>query len=203
MWGRPSAGSTTDPKTNNRLVEALMNRNWIPALTLGLALLAVPVLAAAQSAGSPGATTQNAATPRPAPDSKFLTMDGKTVSLSDYKGKVVLLDFWATWCGPCRMAMPGLQKMHESMKSKGLVVLGVSLDRNPPVQVPPFLTKMGITYTNFADNPKDPSSLKWNVQAIPSLYLIDRKGNIVRWWRGMAPETVLVQAVEEVLAGKK
>ena len=116
-----------------------MNRNWIPALTLGLALLAVPVLAAAQSAGTQSATPQNAAIPRPAPDAKFLTMDGKTVSLSDYKGKVVLLDFWATWCGPCRMAMPGLQKMHESMKSKGLVVLGVSLDRNPPVQVPPFL----------------------------------------------------------------
>jgi len=99
--------------------------------------------------------------------------------------------------------MPGLQKMHESMKSRGLVVLGVSLDKNPPVQVPPFLNKMGITYTNFADNPKDPCSLKWDVRAIPSLYLIDRKGNVVRWWRGMAPEALLVQAVEEALAGKK
>jgi thiol-disulfide isomerase/thioredoxin len=129
-------------------------------------------------------------------------MDGKTVALSDYKGKVVLLDFWATWCGPCRMAMPGLQKMHESMESKGLVVLGVSLDRNPPIQVPPFLKKMGISYANFADNPKDPCSLKWDVRAIPSLFLIDRKGRIVRQWRGLAPEAVLVQAIEEVLAGK-
>jgi peroxiredoxin len=170
-----------------------MNRNWIPALTLVLALLTVPALGAAQTA----------TTPRPAPDSKFLTMDGKTVALSDYKGKVVLLDFWATWCGPCRMAMPGLQKMHESMKSRGLVVLGVSVDKNPPVQVPPFLKKMGISYTNLADNPKDPCSLKWDVRAIPSLYLVDRKGNIVRWWRGLAPEAVLAQAVEEALAGKK
>jgi thiol-disulfide isomerase/thioredoxin len=180
-----------------------MNRNWVSAQILVLALLIVPVLAAAQSPGTSGATPPGTPTPRPAPDSKFLTMDGKTVSLSDYKGKVVLLDFWATWCGPCRMAMPGLQKMHETLKSKGLVVLGVSLDKNPHVQVPPFLKKMEITYTNFADNPKDPCSLKWNVQAIPSLYLIDRKGNVVRWWRGMAPETVLLPAVEEALSGKK
>jgi thiol-disulfide isomerase/thioredoxin len=179
------------------MVEASMNCIRIPALTLVLALLTVPILAAAQSAAIPNATA-----PRPAPDSKFLTMEGKTVSLSDYKGKVVLLDFWATWCGPCRMAMPGLQKIHESMKSKGLVVLGVSLDRNPPVQVPPFLKKMGIGYTNFADNPKDPCSLKWDVRAIPSLFLIDRKGRIVNQWRGLAPESILVQAIEEALATK-
>ena len=175
-----------------------MHCNRIPALALVLALLTIPALAAAQNPGAQTATTL-----RPAPESKFLTMDGKTVTLSDYKGKVVLLDFWATWCGPCRMAMPGLQKIHETMGSKGVVVLGVSLDKNPPLQVPPLLKKMGISYTSLADNPKDPSSLKWDVRAIPSLYLIDRKGNVVRWWRGMAPEALLVQAVEEALAGKK
>ena len=180
-----------------------MHRSWIPAPTLVLALLITPVLAVAQGLGQQSPTSQAAAAPRPAPESKFLTLEGKTVSLSDYKGKVVLLDFWATWCGPCRMAMPGLQKMHESLKSKGLVVLGVSLDKNPPVQVPPFLKQMGITYPNVADNPKDPCSAKWDVRAIPSLFLIDRKGNVVRWWRGMAPESVLLPAVEEALAGKK
>ena len=195
-----------------------MNRNRIPALTLALALLAVPILAAAQNppAQNPPApdptaqkppaqnpAAQPAPAPVPAPDTKFLTLEGKTAALSDYKGKVVLLDFWATWCGPCRMAMPGLQKMYDSMKSRGLVVLGVSLDKNPPVQVPPFLSKMGITYTNLADNPKDPCSLKWNVQAIPSLYLIDRQGNVVRWWRGFVPESFLLPSVEEALAGKK
>jgi thiol-disulfide isomerase/thioredoxin len=200
-----------------------MNRNRIPALILVSALLAVPILATAQNqtaqnpaaqnpAGQPPAAqkppaqnpaAQPAPAPVPAPDTKFLTLEGKTAALSDYKGKVVLLDFWATWCGPCRMAMPGLQKLQDSMKSKGLVVLGVSLDQNPPVQVPPFLSKMGITYTNLANNPKDPCSLKWNVQAIPSLYLIDRKGNVVRWWRGLVPESMVVPAVEEALAGKK
>jgi cytochrome c biogenesis protein CcmG, thiol:disulfide interchange protein DsbE len=190
-----------------------MNRNRIPALTLALALLAVPILAAAQDPPVQNPAAQDPAAPKPAappapvpvpaPDTKFLTLEGKTAALSDYKGKVVLLDFWATWCGPCRMAMPGLQKMYESMKSKGLVVLGVSLDKNPPVQVPPFLKKMGITYTNVADNPKDPCSLKWDVRAIPSLYLIDRKGNVVRWWRGFVPESMLTPAVEEALAGKK
>ncbi len=171
-----------------------MIRTRIRALTLLLALLVIPVAAAAQTAG---------VTPIPAPDTKFLTLDGKTKSLSDYKGKVVLIDFWATWCGPCRMAMPGLQKLHESMKSRGLVVLGVSLDKNPPVQVPPFLKKMGITYANVADNPKDPCSQKWDVRAIPSLYLVDKKGRVVRHWRGLTPESVLVEAVEEALAAKK
>jgi thiol-disulfide isomerase/thioredoxin len=171
-----------------------MTRNHTLALALVLVMTAAPTLAA----GAPDRTI-----PRQAPETKFRTLEGKTVSLSDYKGKVVLLDFWATWCGPCRMEMPTLQKLHDDLESKGVVVLGISLDKNPPVQVPPFLKKLGITYPNLADNPKDPSSVKWPVEAIPSLFLLDRKQQVVRQWRGVTPEGVLKTAIEEVLARKK
>jgi hypothetical protein len=79
----PSAGLQTNLQTNNRPVEASMHRNWIPALTLVLALLIVPVLAAAQNPAAQRSVAPAATAPRPAPDSKFLTMDGKTASLSD------------------------------------------------------------------------------------------------------------------------
>lgn len=169
-----------------------MNLTRIAALVFALAILLAPVAASAQ-------LTQ---TPPQAPDTKFLTLEGKTVSLSDFKGKVVLLDFWATWCGPCRMEMPTLQKVQDALGSKGLVIVGISLDKNPPLQVPPFLKKLGISYRNLADNPQDPCVRKWNVARIPKMYLIDRKGRIVREWLGVTPEAVLVPAIEEVLAAK-
>jgi peroxiredoxin len=170
-----------------------MIRTRIFPLLLALALIAPPI--AARAADPP--------TSRNAPDTKFVTLDGKPASLKDYKGKVVLIDFWATWCGPCRMEMPTLQKLHTAMESKGLVVLGVSIDRNPGALVPPFLKKMGITYPNVADDAQSPTSARWGVTAIPSLFLIDRNGQIVRQWRGMTPEAELTKAIETVLADGK
>jgi cytochrome c biogenesis protein CcmG, thiol:disulfide interchange protein DsbE len=169
-----------------------MNRTRIVSLTLALTLLALPVLASAASAPEP---------PK-APESKFVTMDGKTISLSKFKGKVVLMDFWATWCGPCRMEMPTLQKIHTAMEDRGVVVLGISLDKNPTVLVPPFLKQNGITYTNLADHPKEPSAGKWGVSGIPALFLIDQKGRVVRQWRGVTPEGMLNAAIEELLVAK-
>jgi cytochrome c biogenesis protein CcmG, thiol:disulfide interchange protein DsbE len=169
-----------------------MTRTRIAALILAIAILLVPGLAAAQISQ----------TPPPAPDTKFVTLEGKTVALSSFKGKVVLLDFWATWCGPCRLEMPTLQKIQDALGPKGLVVVGISLDKNPPIQVPPFLKKLGISYRNLADNPQDPCARKWDVGRIPKMYLIDRQGRVARQWLGVTPEGMLVPAIEEVLAAK-
>ena len=81
-----------------------------------------------------------------ASDFKLQDLNGKIVKLSDFKGKAVLIDFWATWCPPCREAIPGIEKLHKNYGGKGLVVLSISLDEGDWDSVKSFVTEHGITY---------------------------------------------------------
>src|SRR5574337_170942 len=94
-----------------------------------------------------GCTNKGAQSDSTAPDFTLQDMVGKSVKLSDYKGKVVLLEFWATWCPPCRASVPGLEKLHEAYKDKGLAVLAVSMDEGGWDVVKTFMTEQGITYS--------------------------------------------------------
>ncbi len=110
-----------------------------------------------------------------APDFSLEDPQGKIHNLSDYRGKVVLLDFWATWCGPCRAAMPGMQKLHEKFGAKGLVVLGMnSWENDDPVA---FMKDQGITYQLLLK--ADEAAAKYMVTGIPTFYLIGPDGRIV------------------------
>src|SRR5690348_15801968 len=93
------------------------------------------------------------ATMRPAPQWELKDLDGKPVKLSDYKGKVVILDFWATWCWPCRMEIPGLIDLQKKYGDRGLVVIGVSLDDGPDV-VRSFMKRQGVNYSVVMANSK-------------------------------------------------
>jgi len=110
-----------------------------------------------------------------APDFSLEDPQGKLHNLSDYRGKVVLLDFWATWCGPCRAAMPGMQKLHEKFGEKGLVVLGMnSWENDDPVA---FMKDQGFTYQLLLK--ADEAAAKYMVTGIPTFYLIGPDGRIV------------------------
>ncbi len=117
-----------------------------------------------------------------APAFKTTTLQGKPLSLSSLRGKVVLLDYWATWCGPCRMATPTLQSLHKQFGSRGLRVVGMSVDDPSTVaQVKPFVKAFGVTYTVSASPLANGHAAQaYKVEGIPSQYLIDKKG-IVRW----------------------
>lgn len=125
-------------------------------------------------------------------------MDGKNVSLSDFKGKVVLVDFWATWCDPCKEEIPFLGKMSERLKDKGFVILGASMDEEGDKAVTRFKVKHPIPYTILLNN-GERAPKGWVVPGLPTAYLIGRDGTVRKRWFGSKDEVELDKAVTAAL----
>ncbi len=125
--------------------------------------------------------------------------DGRVVSLSELRGQVVLLNFWATWCPPCRLEMPGFERVYEARRDDGFTVLGLSTDYQlDDAQIRWFLGQRGITYpvaraTGLA------SQAYGNVETLPTSFLIDAKGRIRRTMTGVFDQAELVAAVDSLL----
>ena len=135
--------------------------------------------------------------PRPAPALSLQSVRGSTTTLADLKGKVVLLDFWATWCAPCVKAMPDLQKMHDKYAGKNFAVVGISIDEDGMKSVSPFLAKRKFTYPMLLD--QNDTWQKYGVRAVPTLFLLDRNGNIVQQFTGTVDKSKLEKAVAATL----
>ena len=137
-----------------------------------------------------------------APDFTLPDLSGKMETLSDYRGKVVVVDFWATWCPPCRMTIPVLIKLQEKYSKKGLVILGISLD--DPQQFPnqyllTFKAKHKINYTIVRYNPTVMQDyFGTEAPAIPTMFVVDRKGKIRDKIVGYQPEA-LKKALDRLL----
>ncbi|MFE4813016.1 TlpA disulfide reductase family protein [Peribacillus simplex] len=112
-----------------------------------------------------------------APDFSLKTLDGKQVELSDYKGKKVMLNFWATWCPPCKKEMPDMEK-YAQQAGDDVVVLAVNIDPENDVQA--FVEDNGITFTIPLDSQsaKNPVNERYKILSIPTTYFIDKKGII-------------------------
>ncbi len=113
-----------------------------------------------------------------APEFSLKDANGQTAHLSDYKGKVVLLDFWATWCGPCKIEIPWFMDFERQFKDRGFAVVGVSMDEDGWAAVKPYLMRVQINYRVLLGNDQV-GSLYGGVDSLPTTFLIDRQGNIV------------------------
>jgi peroxiredoxin len=154
------------------------------------ATLALGVAAALAAMSGCGSTSVRAAVKgdkerKAAPEFVLKDSDGKTVHLSDYKGKVVLLDFWATWCAPCKVEIPWFMEFEQQYKDKGFAVLGVSMDEDGWTAVKPYLERIKVNYRIVLGNDKVGDQYG-GVDSLPTTFLIDRQGRIAATHVGLS-----------------
>lgn len=117
------------------------------------------------------------------PDFKLKDINGRDTAFYSYKGKVILLNFWATWCGPCKAEMPSLNNLYKSLRDKGFVVVGISVDTSEkPVRT--FINDNGITFPALMDSDREVSFDLFGVIGLPTSYLIDKNGVVVEKFMG-------------------
>jgi cytochrome c biogenesis protein CcmG/thiol:disulfide interchange protein DsbE len=140
---------------------------------------------------------------RPAPGYRAVSTTGDSVSLQTLRGKVVLLNVWATWCHPCRDEIPELQRIHERYRDRGLELVGVSVDAaGDDEAIQAFMRRYGMTYPVWRD-PSETVSSTFLVVGVPATFLIDRTG-ILRWKKTgpiAKDDPALTAAIERALAG--
>jgi peroxiredoxin len=134
----------------------------------------------------------------PAPPWELEDVNGKTVRSSDFTNKVVILDFWATWCPPCRAEIPGFIELQKQYQQQGLVVVGISLDQGGADVVKSFMQKMGVNYPVVLGNQKV-SDAYGGIEGIPTTFVIDRQGRIANKHLGLTAKEEFVKEIEPLL----
>lgn len=133
-----------------------------------------------------------------APQFTLDDINGKSVSLNDYKGKVIILDFWATWCPPCREEIPDFIALQNEYGKKGLQIIGIAVDRDGIKSVKPFYENMGMNYPVLLTDGKVESRYG-GIRAIPTTFIIDKKGSIVKKYVGFQSKAVFEKEIKELL----
>jgi cytochrome c biogenesis protein CcmG/thiol:disulfide interchange protein DsbE len=136
--------------------------------------------------------------PRPAPDFVLTSFDGQRLQLSDYRGRIVVLNFWATWCPPCRVEAPVLQRAAERLDPLGVTLLGINVWDGQEAATG-FLTESGVTYPNAEDATRL-IPVEFGVTGLPETFVIDRRGVLVRRWVGPLTDAQLDDLLAPVLA---
>ena len=122
---------------------------------------------------------------------------GNEVKLSDYRGKVVLLNFWATWCAPCRVEIPWFIDFEKHYKDQGLSVVGVSFDEDGWAAVGPYVEDEGMNYRVVVGD--DEMAHQWNVAALPTTLILDREGRIAAYHQGLVSEATYESQIQRLL----
>jgi len=138
--------------------------------------------------------------PRPAPDFVLTSFDGQRIQLSDFRGRIVVLNFWATWCPPCRGEAPVLQRAAVRLESAGVTLLGIDVWDDQAAAIE-FLNDVGVTYPNAEDTTRL-IPVEFGVTGLPETFVIDRQGVLVRRWVGPLTDNELDELLAPVLAAE-
>jgi thiol-disulfide isomerase/thioredoxin len=143
-----------------------------------LALLFVALSPAQAGEGPQLGVFVPSATPAPAPEISFGDAAGNSLSLADFAGKIVLVNLWATWCGPCLREMPSLERLQQRFGDR-ITILAISEDRGGSKAVAPFVAKLGVKSVKIYLDPKSTVGRALKVEGLPTSFLIDRQGRIL------------------------
>jgi peroxiredoxin len=141
---------------------------------------------------------KDAASRKAAPEFALKDASGKVIHLSDYKGKVVLLDFWATWCGPCNIEIPWFTEFQKKYKDRGFEVIGVSMDEGGWKAISPFAAQKKINYRILLGDDKTGDQYG-GIEALPTAFVIDRNGKIASVHVGLSPRKNFENAIQQLL----
>jgi cytochrome c biogenesis protein CcmG/thiol:disulfide interchange protein DsbE len=136
-----------------------------------------------------------------APEFSLKDVHGRTVKLSDYKGKVILLNFWATWCGPCKIEIPWFIDFEQKFKDRGFAVLGVSMDEDGWDAVKPYIEKHKVNYRVVVGS-DEVADLYGGVSSLPTSFVLDRQGKIADVHVGLVSKSVYQNEIEQLLDNK-
>ena len=186
--------SHTGPRTERR---PQLRRRLIMAIDAVLLLVVLVLLyqrALPQASAALGFGTSS----QPAPPFTLATLDGDSIALSDFRGQVVLVNFWASWCPPCRIEMPGFERIYRDRAGDGFTILGIATDTHARRQIREFLAAHDITYPTLLATPGVVRDYG-GIDALPESFLIDREGRIRHRVIGFFAEPALRAAVDRML----
>jgi peroxiredoxin len=167
---------------------------WIVWLLVLIVASTVCYMVGSTSTQQPSSTPST--TNAEAPSFTLSDVDGHSVSLSNYRGKVVILDFWAPWCPPCRREIPDFIALQNQYASQGLQIIGIGLDQ--PNNVASFVQEHGINYPVVVGN-NVITNLYGGISGIPTTFVIDRQGNIINKFEGFTKKGIFEEEIKKLL----
>ncbi len=195
--GGSAIGAQNGSETNSVVDESNYNVK-VPTRFLTLALAAMAWTIGCSTESTVSAAVKPEAKRNKAPEFELKDSMGRTVKLADYKGKIVLLNFWATWCGPCKIEIPWFVEFEQKYKDRGFAVLGVAMDEEGWELVKPYVEKHQINYRMVIGN--DVVAQKYGgVDSLPTSFVIDKEGRIAATHIGLVSKRDYQKDIDELL----